>query len=353
MMKKEKGQSRLGNFKKILAKNKFDGFLVTDYFDQFYLIDFIFNAQEAVLLVTTKKTVCFTRSLYVQPLKEVAPSIQVIGEDADRLAAAVAYAKKAGLKSVGFDIAKESYLSGKFLTKSGCKESRSFVSQMRQAKDARELKLMRASNRLAYQTYAYIKPRIKTGMTEAQIAAEMEHFMRAHGATCPSFATIVAFGENAANPHHVTSTRKLKNEECILIDFGCVYQGYCSDMTRSWWHGKKAPAEYTKIWKLVDTARRKGIAFAKPGHTGQQVDTTSRLVIEDGGYGDYFTHGTGHGVGIEIHEDPYNSQQCTAKLVPGNVVTVEPGIYLPGKYGVRLEDTVAIMPKGAVILTRK
>ena len=352
-MRKDNNKLRLATFKKLLAKNKFDGFLITNHLDQFYLIDFVFNEGETVLLVTTKETICFTRSLYVQPLKEFCPSIKVVGEDADRLLAAVTYAKKLKLKSVGFDAAKESYFSGKLLMKTGCKEGESLVSQIRREKDGRELKAMRISNRLAYQTYAYIKPRIKTGMTETQVAAEMEYFMRARGAMFPSFPTIVAFGKNAANPHHVTGNYKLKDEECVLIDFGCVYKGYCSDMTRSWWHGKKVPAEYTKIWNLVNKARKEGILAVKPGHTGQQVDATSRSIIEKGGYGAYFTHGTGHGVGIEIHEDPYNSQQCTDKLVPGNVVTVEPGIYLPGKYGVRLEDTVAVTDKKAVILTRK
>lgn len=353
MEKKDVIKTRLAIFKKLVAKNKFDGFLITNYLDQFYLLDFAFNAGETVLLITAKGTICFTRSLYVAPLKEAYPYVKIVGEDGDRLLAAVAYAKKLGLKSVGFDAAKESYFSGKVLLKKGCKEGASLVAQLRREKDAVELQRLRASNRLAYQTYAYIKPRVKTGMTEIQVAADMEHFMRAHGAICPSFATIVAFGENTANPHHVTSNRKLKAGECVLIDFGCIYQGYCSDMTRSWWNGKKAPAEYTKIWNLVNTAREEGIKAVRPGRTGQQVDATSRGIIEKAGYGEYFTHGTGHGVGLEIHEDPYNSQQCTDKLKVGNIVTVEPGIYLPGKYGVRIEDTVAVTEKGAVILTRK
>lgn len=345
--------AELNRFLTLIQKNKYDGFLVTNYLDQFYLLHFMFNEAEAVLLVAKGRCVCFTRTLYVQPLRAMMKTIDVVGEDGDRLARAVEYAKKKGLRKVGFDITRESYLSGKFLLQSGCKEAPGLIAQMRRQKKEAELKLLRASNRLAYQTYAYIKPRIKAGMTEVQVAADIEQFMRKNGATSPSFPTIVAFGENAANPHHTSSLRKLKKEECVLIDFGCVYQGYCSDMTRSWWYGKKAPGEYQNIWKIVDSARKAGIQFAKPGVTGRQVDHVSRMIIEDAGYGEFFTHATGHGVGIEIHEAPYNSQQCQDKLVEGNVVTVEPGIYLPGKYGVRLEDTIAILRKGSVILTRK
>ena len=346
-------QARLDRFLALIQKNKYDGFLVTNYLDQFYLLNFMFNEAETVLLIAKGRCVCFTRTLYVRPLRAMLKTIEVIGEDSDRLACAMRYAAEKGLRSVGFDATRESYLSGKFLLQNGCKEAPGLISQMRRQKDALELKSLRASNRLAYQAYVYIRSRVKTGMTEVEVAADMEQFMRKNGAISPSFPTIVAFGENAANPHHVSGMRKLKKEECVLIDFGCVYQGYCSDMTRSWWHGKKVPAEYQKIWKIVDASRKAGIRAVKPGITGRQVDSVSRAVIEQAGYGEFFTHGTGHGVGIEIHENPYNSQQCQDKLVEGNVVTVEPGIYLPGKYGVRLEDTVAVSCKGSIILTRK
>ncbi len=353
MVQKNGVMPRIAAFQDFLRKNQLDGFLITGYLDQFYLMNFMFNPKETVLLVSGKKVVCFTRNLYVETLRREKSFLTIVGEDGDRLEAAILCAQKMGLKKIGFDAAKESYLSGETLIKKGCKASIGWITLMRQRKDKIELKNMRASNRLAYQTYCYIRPRIKTGMTESQVAAEMEQFMRAHGASSTSFATIVAFGKNAANPHHVTGKTKLKAEECVLIDFGCVYNGYCSDMTRSWWHGKKAPAQYTEIWNLVDKARQKGIKTVKPGHTGKQVDTATRNIIVQGGYGSFFTHATGHGVGIEIHEDPYNSQQCNAVLAEGNVVTVEPGIYLPGKYGVRLEDTVAVTKTGANILTRK
>ena len=353
MAQKKNTNDKLAAFRKLLRQNELDGYIVTNNLDQFYLTGFCFYPDEAVFVVGSKKIVCFTRSIYEESFGKFAPYVRVIADDGDRLAAALKKAQELGLKHAGFDAAKETYLAGKLLLAAGCVEAQSFIAMMRETKDADELKVMRQANRIAYLTYEYIKPRVKTGMTELQVAAEMEKFMRAQGATTTSFYTIVAFGENAANPHHETSDRKLKSEDAVLMDFGCLYKGYCSDMTRSWWHGKKEPAEYTKIWKLVDEARKTGIKAVRIGTPCKTVDATSREVIARGGYGEYFTHGTGHGVGMEIHENPYNSPLSEAVLKEGNVVTVEPGIYLTGKFGVRLEDTVAVTKKAANILTRK
>ena len=343
---------RLSALKDLMQKNNLDGLVVTNNLDQFYLSNFFFYPNESVFLIHPKGIVCFTRELYVEPFGKFAPYMEVIGGE-NRVAATVAKVKELGLKNVGFDGEKESFLNGELMLKNGLVQQPSFITELRKTKDEAELKVMRESNRIAYLAYEYILPRVKTGMTECEVAAEMEKFMRAQGATTASFYTIVAFGENAANPHHETSDRKLKAEDAVLMDFGCLYKGYCSDMTRSWWHGKKEPAEYTKIWKLVDEARKKGIKAVRIGTPCKTVDATSREVISKGGYGEYFTHGTGHGVGMEIHENPYNSQLSEAVLKEGNVVTVEPGIYLTGKFGVRLEDTVAVTKKAANILTRK
>lgn len=346
-------QAKLDAARAYMREHKLDGFLVTDNLDQLYLTNFFFYKDEAVFLIHPKGMVAATRGLYEEPFGKFAPYIDVFGEDGNRVQAIVRYAQKLGLKRIGFDAAKESYPSGNFLRKKGFVEVPSLFTALRETKDEQELKALRASNRLAYLTYEYIKPRIKTGMTECEVAAEMERFMRVHGAKSTSFFTIVAFGENTSNPHHETGTRKLKANDAVLLDFGCVYNNYCSDMTRSWWHGNHEPAEYKKIWSLVDKARKAGIKAAKPGVKCQQVDGTCRDLIAQAGYGAYFTHGTGHGVGLEIHENPYNNQTSTYVLREGNIVTVEPGIYLPGKYGVRLEDTIAITKTGAKILTKK
>lgn len=352
MLDKKAWSARLTALRAQLRSHQVDGFILTNNLDQFYLTNFFFYSEESVFLIYAKGVICFTRDLYVEPFGAYAPQIKVIGGE-NRVKAAVAYAKKLGLKRVGFDSAKEPYFSGSFMHKNGLVELPSIISEMREQKTADELKLMRASNRIAYLAYEHVRSRIKTGMTECEVAALLEKFMREHGATTTSFLSIVCFGENAANPHHETGNRKLKKEDAILMDFGCIYKGYCSDITRSWWHGNHPPAEYTKIWNLVEKARRAGVKKVRIGAATKDVDAAARGVIESAGYGVYFTHRTGHGVGLEVHENPCNSADSAAILKEGNVVTVEPGIYLPGKFGVRLEDTMAVSKKGANILTKK
>ncbi len=351
-MNKTQIPQKIVSLRKLMKKNGLDGFIVTDNLDQFYLGGFYFYPHEAVFLITHKDVFCWTRELYLTDVAVRAPFMTTVADE-DRLNTAVKQAQKCGLQKVGFDAAKEGYASGRLLADNGFVQCASLINQLREVKDDNEIKIIRAACRIAYQAYEYVKPLIKTGMTELEVAAELEKFMRTRGATTTSFYTIVGFGEDCANPHHVTGSRKLKAEDCILMDFGCVYNGYCSDITRSWWHGKKEPAEYTKIWKLVDKARKAGIKAVKPGTATRTVDNAARDIIKAGGYGAYFTHGTGHGMGMENHEEPYNNQESDAVLTEGHIVTVEPGIYLPGKYGVRLEDTVAVVKTGAKILTKK
>lgn len=337
----------------LYRKDGLDGLVVTNNIDQFYILGFYFYAGEAVFLLHEGGLVCITRQLYQAPLQKKYPFMQVIGLDKQMNAAAVQEAAKLGLKRVGFDASKESYVAGSLFKASGFVETDSYISLLRQVKDEEEIKVLRDSCKIAYDTYEYIRPLIKTGMSEFEVAAEMEKFMRIRGASATSFLTIVAFGENTANPHHETSHRKLKDDEAVLLDFGCIYNGYCSDMTRSWWHGDQEPQEYKKIWTITEKAWKAGIAAEKPGMRCQQVDAVARGIITDAGYGPYFTHRLGHGVGLEIHEEPCNDQTTEAVMKKGNVITVEPGIYLPGKFGVRLEETTVVTDTGAEILTRK
>ena len=353
MANQERILEKISTLSRLAKQDGLDGLVITNNIDQFYLLGFYFYSGEAVLVLHEGKLTCFTRQLYEAPLKEEYPFVEVIAQDKQMNAAAVQYVRKSGLKRVGFDAAKESYIAGSLFRASGFVEASSYISVLRRVKDETEIATLRESCKIAYDTYEYIRPLIHEGMSEFEVAAEMEKYMRIRGASATSFLTIVAFGENTANPHHETSHRKLKQNEAILLDFGCVYKGYCSDMTRCWWYGDKEPAEYRKIWNITDKAWKAGIAAEKPGMRCQNVDAIARGIITDAGYGAYFTHRLGHGVGLEIHEDPCNDQTSDAVQKKGNVITVEPGIYLPGKYGVRLEETTVITDTGAEILTRK
>jgi Xaa-Pro aminopeptidase len=203
---------------------------------------------------------------------------------------------------------------------------------------------------LADQTFSYILTKLAPGISEKEIALDMEIYMRKHGATSSSFDTIVASGERSALPHGVASERILKANEFVKLDFGAYYHGYCSDLTRTVFLGK--PTEkHRHIYDIVLEAQLKALSILKPGMTGREGDAAAREVIQKAGFGDNFGHGTGHGLGMEIHEAPRLSAQSDAVLEAGMVVTVEPGIYIPGFGGVRIEDDVVLVDKGIRILT--
>ena len=179
---------------------------------------------------------------------------------------------------------------------------------------------------------------IKEGVTERQVANVLEFNFKKYGASGTSFDTIVAFGKNASVPHHATGDTKLKNNECVLMDFGCVYKGYCSDMTRTMFYG--TPDEkFRMAYLAVLSAHMKAAEGIKEGMTGKEADKIARDVLETLGYGKYFTHSLGHGIGVNIHEYPYLSPKGEAVLKNNMVFSNEPGVYLNGKFGIRIEDS--------------
>ena len=192
----------------------------------------------------------------------------------------------------------------------------------------------------------YIKENIKTGLTEQQIALQLEYEMRLLGAEGISFDTIAASGKNSSLPHAMPSARCLECGDFLTMDFGCKYQGYCSDMTRTIHIGSTVDAEMQKVYDTVLKAQLAALAMIRPGVVCLEVDKCARDIISDAGYGAYFGHGLGHSVGLYIHEEPRFSMKCDAVLEPGVVITVEPGIYLPGRFGVRIEDMIVVTEDG-------
>ena len=224
------------------------------------------------------------------------------------------------------------------------------IEEIRLVKSDAELDKMRAAQRIAEQAFDHMLGYIKPGMTEKQVQLELDFYMLSHGAEALSFETIAVAGKKSSMPHGVPGDNVIQKGDFLTLDFGAVVDGYHSDMTRTVAVGQ--PTEKQKeIYAVVLEAQLAGLAALKDGVSGFDADKAARDVIAQAGYGSCFGHGTGHGVGVEIHEAPRLSPRSKATLHTGNVVTVEPGIYLPGEFGVRIEDMAVITDEGSVNLT--
>jgi Xaa-Pro dipeptidase len=222
---------------------------------------------------------------------------------------------------------------------------------LRLKKDKDEVEAMRQAVKVAQSALEALLPQIKIGMTEKELAAELVVQLLRHGSEPElPFSPIVSSGPNSANPHASPTERKLQAGDLLVIDYGAMVDGYVSDITRTFALGD-VDAEYAKIHKIVQEANAAGRAAGKPGVPCAEVDKAARAVIEDSGYGEYFTHRTGHGIGMEAHEGPYMRGDNMQLLEPGMAYTVEPGIYLPGRNGVRVEDNVVVTETGSESLT--
>ncbi|MEG1316212.1 MAG: aminopeptidase P family protein [Oscillospiraceae bacterium] len=224
------------------------------------------------------------------------------------------------------------------------------IDTLRETKERYEVDNMVAAQRIAEKALDTVLGIIKPGLTEKQVAAELEYHMAKNGAEGLSFETICVAGANSSRPHGVPSGYKLQNGDFITMDFGCKINGYCSDMTRTVALGS-ATDEMRKIYAVVLEAQLAAIAAARPGAIGREVDKAARDIIEKAGYGDCFGHGLGHSVGLYIHENPNANSRETRALPEGAVITSEPGIYLPGKFGVRIEDMIYLTGNGCENLT--
>ena len=224
------------------------------------------------------------------------------------------------------------------------------VEALRLVKDDGEIARIEAAARIADDALAEVRPRLGDGPTEREFQLELDATMRRLGAHDVSFETNVASGPNGAKPHHRPASRRIVEGDLVVLDFGALLDGYHSDMSRTVMVGEPSPTQ-TRMLEVVGAAQSAGVDAVGPGIGGVDVDRVCRDVIADAGWGDAFLHGTGHGVGLDIHEDPRVSSASTATLAAGHVVTVEPGVYLPEHGGVRVEDTLVVTPTGSRRLT--
>ena len=346
----------MNHLKQIAAKLPeygIDAMLLNSEPGEYYAVGF---HGEGNVVVTAEKCFYFTDSRYIEAAGNLitGAEIAMTGHSRNYRAMVQEVVEQCGIKTMGFE---ENYLSvaeyelwEKGLT-AELVPAQKLVNSLRAAKDEEEIALMRKAQEITDRAFDEILKFIQPGMTEQEIAAKLQYDMLRFGAMRMSFDPIVASGPNGSKPHAIPSDRKVQKGDFITMDFGCVYGGYCSDMTRTVALGEPTE-EMRKVYHIVLEAQKAGIAAAKAGVTGKSVDAAARKVIEDAGYGEYFGHGYGHSVGIEIHESPNANTRDETLLPVGAAVSAEPGIYLPGKFGVRIEDVTVLTAEGCMDITK-
>ncbi len=335
-----------------------DALLVTHLPDVAYLCGF--TGSNAALAVTARRAVMYTDGRYIPQAKEQVKAARAVIAKKSALLEALALLVDGGASTVSFDgdattvtslhTMRKSLPAGK-RTKTLKPLKHPLLSELRMVKDAGELQLMQAAASLGDQLFASILKYIEPGVAEIEIAGHLEHEARTAGAEAMSFPTIVASGPRSALPHGTASMALVPRRGFVTLDFGVILGGYCSDMTRTV-HVGKASAEERAAYDAVLESQENGVQAVAAGATSGAVDHACRSVLEQHKLAKYFTHSTGHGVGLEIHEQPRIAKDQKAVLQAGMVITIEPGIYMPGKFGIRIEDTVVVTDHGADRLTR-
>lgn len=314
-----------------------------------------FTGSNAQLLITAERLWLLTDFRYVEQAAQQAVEYEIIrysGALYPAIAETLATAYPGRTLTVGFegDFVVHDVLEALKAVLPEQRWQSCSLESLRMQKDSTELELIRQSMNISQQAFAQILPLIKPGARECDIALELEFAMRRLGADGKAFDFIVASGPRGALPHGVASEKTLEDGELVTLDFGAVYKGYHSDMTRTVCLGAASPKQ-REVYELVLAAQLAGCAAVRPAISGREVDAVARQVIINGGYGEQFGHGLGHGLGLMIHEEPRLSPTGDKLLAVGMPVTVEPGIYIPGWGGVRIEDTVVVSAAGCVNLT--
>ena len=331
-----------------------DAILLTSEANCYYATGFM---GEGIALVTRRGSWYFTDSRYTEAADKAIGDAAVIREVSREKpfsalineALAASGAEKVGFEDQRMTVAEHAVYSEKLhctLTPASA-----LMTELRSSKDEEELSCMTAAQRIAEGALAQILKEIRPGMTEKEIAARLNYLMVSAGAEKTSFDTIVASGPNGSMPHAVPGMRKVREGDFITMDFGCVYKGYCSDMTRTVALGRPSD-EMRNVYDIVLQAQLAGIAAARAGVTGAAIDGAARKVIQDAGYCSYFGHSFGHSLGIDIHEAPNAAPGNDKPMPEGAVISAEPGIYLPGRFGVRIEDVMILRPDGAQVITK-
>lgn len=346
-------KKRIAKLKKCFEGCGCDAILLSKFESYCYFSGF--NGSYAHLLVMNDKSLLFTDFRYIEQALFQAPDSELIKVMNDYKENLLEEIKKYDIKKLGFEAQHVSYKNYKelklILSEVELVPIFDSIDEIRIIKDKDELTKIEKAIDIADLAFEHILEYIRPNVSEMDIASELEFFMKKNGAKGPSFETIVASGYRASMPHGIASEKIIENGDSIVLDFGAIYEGYCSDMTRTVFLG--TPKEdMLKIYNIVLNAQLRAIEEIKEGLTGIEVDLCARKLINDAGYERNFGHGLGHGLGLEVHEEPRLSPSGKRNLLKNMVVTIEPGIYLTGIGGVRIEDVVVIGDKRSKVLTK-
>jgi Xaa-Pro aminopeptidase len=334
--------------------SKVNSLLVTSPANWYYLTGF--TGEAGALLVSRKDTKLFTDGRFVTQSREETSGIRVIQQKGSLFESVGKHLEGYAAGRVGFDPAQLTVSQLQALRKAAGKKCQwvpapGLVEALRMRKDASELAQMRKAAILAGEVLQGAFPMLRPGVREFEVAAEIEYQMRKRGASGPAFETIVAFGERAALPHARPTSKRLRKNELVVLDLGVILGHYCSDMTRTVFVGR-APARIRGWYQAVLEAQRAAIAAVRNGASCGDVDAAARQVLTGYHLEQLFVHSTGHGLGLEVHEDPRVARGQKKRLEPGNVITIEPGVYVEGVGGIRIEDDVAVHADRTEVLTR-
>lgn len=343
-------EHRLQRLREWMASEHLDGFVISSAANIRYLTGF---TGEGLLVVDEELTLC-TDSRYVVQAQQEAPGVQVAAEGGGHVGQVAARLSAGKSTRVGFEAEAMTYSTWETLRdKAGGVElvpTRGVIVGQRARKQPEEVELIRRAADLADAAFAQLRPHIRAGVSERELALELHRLMVLGGADGPSFEPIVAGGPNGAKPHARPSARRLAEGDLVVVDWGARAEGYCSDCTRTVAVGELG-ARQREIWQAVRAAQLAALAVAGPGVPGREVDAAARDHLAGCDLAQYFGHGVGHGVGLEVHERPAVNATSEEVLEPGMVISIEPGVYLDEWGGVRLEELVLITEQGAETLT--
>ena len=336
-----------------LEENNLDGLIVSSSANITYLTKY--QSRDSYFIISAKGCMYITDSRYTEEAKARLDKKIIVHKSNGSVFKTIArISLELGLKRIGFEARYLPFAEHKRIEEYLDKQARlihthSIIEKLREVKDEDEIKKIKMAVQITAKALKFIGEFIAPGQKEIEVVAELERFIRYHGSSKGAFDIIVASGPNSCYPHHIPGQRRLKNAEPVLIDIGVDYQGYKSDLTRVYFLGK-ITAYAREVYDIVLDAQQRAIKSIKPGVSIGQIDAAARDYIAKKGYASHFGHNLGHGIGLEVHEEPHISPKEPNVLLPGMVFTIEPAIYLTQKFGIRIEDVVLVTEgKGKVL----